>query len=142
MAWMIVPLQRYFDFKGRSRRQEFWMFFLFQVILMFCASFIDVALGYGQVDSYAQATEGYSVGFSMNSSGPVMLILFLALIIPALAVAVRRLHDTDRSGWWLLLAFIPLFGWIAIFIFYCLEGTVGPNRFGEDPKGRMPGVRG
>ncbi|MES2986324.1 MAG: DUF805 domain-containing protein [Pseudomonadota bacterium] len=139
MEWMFLPLKRYFDFKGRSRRKEFWLFVLFQIIVMMIASFIDVALGFGQVDSYAQATEGYSAGFSMNSSGPVLIITALALLIPGLAVAVRRLHDTDRSGWWLLFNLVPLVGFITIIVFYCLEGTSGPNRFGEDPKGRAPG---
>lgn len=138
MEFMILPLKRYFDFKGRSRRKEFWMFVLLEVILGMIAMFVDVGLGYGTADSYAQATDGYSAGFSISSSGPATIIFFLVFIIPNLAVAIRRLHDSDRSGWWLLLACIPLFGWIALIVFYCLEGTSGPNRFDEDPKGRAP----
>jgi uncharacterized membrane protein YhaH (DUF805 family) len=140
MEWMIMPLKRYIDFSGRSQRKEFWMFVLLQVILLVIASFVDVALGYGKVDSYAQATEGYSAGFAVNSSGPAVIIVGLALLIPAIAVAVRRLHDTDRSGWWLLFGLVPLVGAITLIVFYCLEGTAGPNRFGEDPKGRTTGA--
>jgi len=138
MEWMILPLKRYFDFRGRSRRREFWMFVVLEIVLITIAMFVDVALGYGQADSYAHATDGYSAGFSVNSQGPVTIIAMLALFIPAIAVAARRLHDTERSAWWLLLFFVPLFGWIALLVFYCLEGTSGPNRFGEDPKGRAP----
>ena len=140
MEWMILPLKRYLEFSGRSRRKEFWMYVLFQVILLVIASFVDVALGYGKVDTYAQATEGYAAGFSVNSQGPAVIIVALALLIPSIAVAVRRLHDTDRSGWWILIGLIPLVGAIVLIVFYCLEGTAGPNRFGEDPKGRVTGA--
>ena len=136
MDYMILPLKRYFEFSGRSRRKEFWMFFLFQVILLVIASFVDIALGYGSTDSSVSTVDGYSASASMTSSGPVMLIVALALLIPGLALAIRRLHDTDRSGWWLLIGLIPLVGAIVLLVFYCLEGTAGPNRFGEDPKGR------
>jgi uncharacterized membrane protein YhaH (DUF805 family) len=59
----------------------------------------------------------------------------LALFLPTLAVAVRRLHDTDRTGWWILIGLIPLIGWIIYLVFMCQRGTEGPNRFGEDPLG-------
>ena len=131
MEWMILPLKRYVDFKGRSRRKEFWMFFLFTLIVSFAAGMIDVALGYGTATTYSG--DG-SVGASFNSSGPVGLLVMLMLFLPSLAVAVRRLHDTDRSGWWILIALIPLIGWIVLLVFYCTEGTRGDNRFGADPK--------
>lgn len=69
---------------------------------------------------------------------PGLNLLGLVLFIPSLAVTVRRLHDTDRSGWWMLLALIPLIGGIVLLVFMCLEGTRGPNRFGADPKQSLP----
>jgi uncharacterized membrane protein YhaH (DUF805 family) len=132
MQWMILPLKRYFDFKGRSRRKEFWMFVLFGIIAGVAATIVDASLGYGSVSS--SVGDG-SANFAFESNGPVVIIVWLALLIPSIACAVRRLHDTDRSGWWLLLIFIPIIGWIVLIVFYCLDGTSGTNRFGADPKG-------
>ena len=68
--------------------------------------------------------------------GGIYLLVMLYLLIPSLAVGFRRLHDTDRSAWWLLIAFIPFLGAIALLVFNLMDGTPGPNRFGPDPKGR------
>jgi uncharacterized membrane protein YhaH (DUF805 family) len=136
MEWMILPLKRYVDFKGRSRRKEYWMFVLFTIILCVAASFIDISLGYGSASTYSG--DG-SVGASFNANGPATVILMLALFLPGLAVTVRRLHDTDRSGWWILIGLVPLVGWIVLLVFYCTEGTRGDNRFGADPKGADAG---
>jgi len=65
-----------------------------------------------------------------------MAISMLALLIPSIAAGIRRLHDTDRSGWWLLIAFIPLIGVIVLLVFFVSGGTAGANRFGEDPHGQ------
>ena len=65
----------------------------------------------------------------------MLLLFYLAILIPSIAVAIRRLHDTNRSGWWLLIALIPFIGALVLLVFYVLPGTVGPNKFGEDPKG-------
>ena len=132
MEWMILPLKRYFDFGGRSRRKEYWMFVLFTVIAGIAAAIVDNLLGYGSSFRYATSD---AVGAGVSSSGPVNAIVSLGLFIPSLSVAFRRLHDTDRSAWWLLLVFVPILGWIALLVFYCQEGTRGPNRFGPDPKG-------
>jgi uncharacterized membrane protein YhaH (DUF805 family) len=132
MEWMVLPLKRYFDFGGRSRRREYWMFFLFTIMLSIVAGIIDNLLGYGS--SYRTVTET-SVSAGASSSGPVAALVSLGLLIPSLSVGFRRLHDTDRSAWWLLLILLPLLGWIALLVFYCQEGTRGPNRFGPDPKG-------
>ncbi|MBB5715507.1 DUF805 domain-containing protein [Sphingomonas aerophila] len=129
---MVLPLKRYFDFGGRSRRREYWMFFLFTIMLSLVAGIIDNLLGYGS--SFRTVTET-SVSAGASSNGPVNALVSLALIIPSLSVGFRRLHDTDRSAWWLLLVFLPLLGWIALLVFYCQEGTRGTNRFGPDPKG-------
>lgn len=132
MEWMVLPLKRYIEFGGRSRRKEYWMFFLFTIIVSVVAGLIDALLGFGSTNSFAGPG---GAGASFRSNGPVGLIVSLGLLIPSLSVAFRRLHDTDRSAWWLLLVFIPILGWIALLVFYCQEGTRGPNRFGADPKG-------
>ena len=132
MEWMILPLKRYLEFGGRSRRKEFWMFILFSILVGIAAGIVDAILGYGSGSSYAAAN---GVHASFRSNGPVGGLTSLALLIPSLAVTFRRLHDTDRSAWWLLLTLLPVIGWIALIVYYCIEGTPGPNRFGADPKG-------
>lgn len=119
MEWMLLPLKRYADFSGRSRRKEFWMFALGVFIAEIVVSLVERVLGLS--------------GMIGGVYGPLMLILVLGLLVPNLALGVRRLHDQDKSGWFLLLAFIPLIGGIILLVFFCLEGTKGPNRFGPDP---------
>lgn len=119
MEWMLLPLKRYADFSGRSRRKEFWMFALGVFIAEIVVSIVERVLGLS--------------GMVGGVYGPLMLILVLGLLVPNLALGVRRLHDQDKSGWFLLLAFIPLIGGIILLVFFCLEGTKGPNRFGPDP---------
>ena len=127
MEWMILPLKRYADFSGRSRRTEYWMFQLGQMVLF---------IGYFMLIAVFGAIAGNSGGEALVG---VMIIpfflLILALFIPNLAVAVRRLHDQDKSGWWLLIQFVP-FGGIILLVFMLIEGTPGPNEYGPDPKGR------
>ena len=110
---MFTALQNYANFSGRARRQEFWMFVLLQLIAFFVAGFVDGMLGLPMV---------------------VTGIVGLGLLIPALSVTVRRLHDTDRSGWWILVSLVPFVGGLILFVFQVLEGTPGPNRFGPNPK--------
>ncbi|MEM7780661.1 MAG: DUF805 domain-containing protein [Pseudomonadota bacterium] len=127
MDWMIMPLKRYADFSGRSQRMEYWMFALFQVLfIIFAAVWLGIS----------GALEENSGGF-----GGAMLIIFGLLylglfFIPGLAVTVRRFHDQNRSGWFILLQFIPYIGGLIVFIFMCLDGTPGNNQYGPDPKGR------
>ncbi|MCZ7417958.1 MULTISPECIES: DUF805 domain-containing protein [unclassified Micromonospora] len=111
-------LSQYATFQGRARRSEYWWFSLFLLLVGIAARVVDSALG---VDFEA-------------SGGPVSLVVNLALLLPSLAVSVRRLHDLDRSGWWLLLALIPIVGWIVLLVFAVQNGTPGPNRFGPSPK--------
>jgi len=135
MEWMLLPLRRYAQFSGRSRRKEFWYFVLFLFIVSFILTIIDSALGLGgsTTREFDRTATGISAGY--YTSGGLLTGLFaLATLIPNLAVAVRRLHDTDRSGWWILLSFLPLIGWIVLLVFYLTDGTRGPNRFGPDPK--------
>lgn len=119
MEWYLKALKNYVGFSGRSRRKEYWMFTLFNVIAAIIAMVLDNVLG------LASATTGY---------GPIYGLYFLAVLLPSLAVAIRRLHDTDRSGWWLLLGLIPLIGAIILIVWMATDGTVGDNRFGSNPK--------
>ena len=109
-------LSNYATFAGRASRPAFWWFALFVVLVQFAASFVDYALF---------ATEG--------RFGVVGPLASLALLLPYLAVGARRLHDTDRSGWWLLLAFVPIVGTIALIVLCALPGAPGPNRYGPPP---------
>jgi uncharacterized membrane protein YhaH (DUF805 family) len=117
MDWMLMPLRRYAEFSGRSRRKEFWMFFLFQMIVAVVLGIIEGMLGL--------------TGMVAGAYGPLTLLFWLAVLVPGIAVAIRRMHDQDRSGWWILVPIVNL-------VFYCLEGTKGDNRFGPDPKGTAP----
>ena len=109
--------ENYCNFEGRAPRSEYWWFALFAVLLGIVTSIIDGILG----------------TVTANGIGLISSIASLALIIPSIAVAVRRLHDTDRSGWFYLLNFIPIIGWIVLIIFFVQQGTNGRNRFGDDP---------
>ncbi|MET8042949.1 DUF805 domain-containing protein [Micromonospora sp. NPDC005215] len=111
---------QYVGFKGRARRSEYWWFALFSTLVSIVAAILDNALG---------LTFGES-----SSTGFVGLIVYLVLLLPALAVAVRRLHDTDRTGWWVLIGLVPIVGGIVLLVFLVLDGTPGANRFGASPK--------
>jgi uncharacterized membrane protein YhaH (DUF805 family) len=132
MEWMLMPLKRYAEFTGRSRRKEFWMWYLFVIIMYFVLMYLDAALGLGgSATGYAQ---GGSVGFNMT--GGVLTILFmLAILVPNIAVAVRRMHDIGKSGWMVLIGVIPLIGWAIVLYLYVQPGETGPNQYGPDPKG-------
>lgn len=114
---MFQPLKRYADFQGRARRSEYWLYTLFIVIAMCVTTVVDHVV--------------------FGEDRPFLTALFgLAIFVPSLAVSIRRLHDTNRSGWWYLITLIPFFGGIIYFVFSVLDGTPGSNRFGPDPKGR------
>ena len=132
MEWMLMPYRRYAEFSGRSRRKEYWMFYLLIVIFLTVLSVI-MSMGAPTVDPLTGQVSG---GGMMTTVGGGLLLLFgVGTIIPSLAVSIRRMHDQDKSGWFLLLALIPLLGGLVVLVFMCLEGTKGPNRFGPDPKG-------
>ncbi|MBA4092186.1 DUF805 domain-containing protein [Sphingobium sp. 3R8] len=125
MEYMFLPLRRYADFSGRSRRKEYWMFFLGYMLAAFAVGIVGVLLG------------GFPNGEPSGGASVLMILLgllVLLLIIPSLAVQVRRFHDQDKSGWFVLLNFIPYVGGIIVLVFMCLDGTRGENRFGPDPK--------
>ncbi|MCD2195133.1 DUF805 domain-containing protein [Actinomycetospora endophytica] len=126
MQWYLKALKQYADFSGRARRTEFWMFVLISFIISLVLAIIDSAIGTAHLYS--------SGGAAYYSPGILGGIYSLAVLIPTIAVTVRRLHDTDRSGWWFFIQLIPIVGSIVLLVFMCLEGTRGPNRFGLDPK--------
>jgi uncharacterized membrane protein YhaH (DUF805 family) len=126
MEWMIMPLKRYADFSGRSRRKEYWMFVLLQMLLLIPLMLIGFAMG--------GASEDPADPFGSVAVLIVLAVYFLVFFIPGLAVQVRRFHDQDKSGWFILLGFIPYVGSLILLVFMCLEGTRGTNRFGPDPK--------
>ena len=140
---MILPFRRYADFSGRSARAEYWGFALlnFLVMMVFAALFFAFALSlnlFQNIESGAGPSALFTAGMIVPIS--IVVVYWLAIIVPTLAVTVRRLHDRDMSGWWYLgfivLSAIPLVGWIASIaqiVIFCLPGTPGPNRFGEDP---------
>jgi len=130
MNWYVKALRQYVDFAGRAQRREYWMFVLVNVVIVIVLSLIDTLLGTG---GWRAAAGGGSISAS-GTLGLLSGLYSLAVLLPSIAVAVRRLHDTDRSGWWFLLGFIPIIGGIVLLVFYVLEGTRGPNRFGPDPK--------
>jgi uncharacterized membrane protein YhaH (DUF805 family) len=132
MDWMLMPYKRYADFSGRSQRKEYWMFSLFMALVV-----IGLLVIAGLLGGFSDTGGGMSMIFLI----PFMLFMF-ASIIPSIAVTVRRLHDQDKSGWFYLLSFIPYVGGIVIFVFMCIDGTPGPNRFGPDPKGGHSDVFG
>ena len=119
MSWYLEVLKKYAVFSGRSRRMEFWYFVLFNIIVAVVLALIDTLLG---------TTTGVS------SFGLLSGIYSLAVIIPSLAVTVRRLHDIDRTGWWIFINLIPLIGTIVLLVFAVTDGTPGSNRYGPNPK--------
>lgn len=114
MNWYLDGLKNYTGFSGRAHRTEFWMFALINFVVAFVIAVIPV----------------------VNFLSPLYA---LAVLLPSLAVAMRRLHDTGRSGWWLLLLLIPVLGWAVLLIFYCIDSEPGENAFGPNPKGAAPG---
>ena len=126
MHWYFEVLKKYAVFGGRARRKEYWFFTLFNVIAAFVLAIVDAAVGSADAES----------GFGLLSG-----LYTLAVLIPGIAVSVRRLHDTDHSGWWLLIAFVPLVGAIMLLVWMVRDGNLGHNRFGPNPKELVsPGV--
>ncbi|MFF4797877.1 DUF805 domain-containing protein [Streptomyces sp. NPDC001351] len=112
MSWFIEVLKKYAVFSGRARRKEYWMFWLF-------AAIIYVVL--------------LAVGLAIKV--PYLALVFeVAILLPSLAVGVRRLHDTGRSGWWLLFGLVPLVGGITLLVFSCSDSQPGVNKYGPNPK--------
>lgn len=143
LEWMIMPLKRYFDFSGRSRRKEYWSFALlvFIVYVVLATLMVVGGLPLGAMMDPTGAATIEPPGALFYIGAGLLGLFALGVIIPSIAVVVRRLHDRDMSGWWYLgvivASFIPIVGGlagIALLVLMCLEGTKGPNRFGPDPK--------
>ena len=119
MEWYIKVLKQYADFNGRARRKEFWMFVLINTIISIVIMAVDGFLG---------------LNIGMLPYGYLYMIYSLAILLPNLAVSVRRMHDIGKSGWFLLIAFIPLIGAIWLIVLSCKEGDQETNEYGPDPK--------
>lgn len=121
MKWYLKCLKQYFDFSGRARRKEYWLFCLFNIIFAIILEIIDTVTG---------------LTFSVNifELGILGTSYALLLLIPGLAVCVRRLHDIGKSGWFYLIGLIPLVGAIIVLIWFCKEGEHKTNKWGPDPK--------
>ncbi|NLV41947.1 MAG: DUF805 domain-containing protein [Candidatus Hydrogenedentes bacterium] len=114
MSWYLEVWKNYADFGGRARRKEYWFFILFNSLAYFALSILDVLMFKGQ---------------------PVVSTLYaLAILVPSLSVTFRRLHDTGRSAWWILIGLIPLIGGIWFLILLCLDSEGGANQYGPNPK--------
>ncbi|MBC8753620.1 DUF805 domain-containing protein [Kordia sp. YSTF-M3] len=128
MEWYLkVVRDNFANFEGRARRQEYWMFILFNIIIL-----IGLVMTFGILTAITQSPAIGILGFS------VYIIYGLGILIPNLAVIVRRLHDTGNSGWMILIQLIPLVGGIWLLVLMCTEGQVGPNEYGPDPKAAYP----
>jgi len=119
MNWYLTVIKKYATFSGRARRKEYWMFFLFNIIFSIAAIVLDNVLG------IAIGSVGY---------GPIYILYVLAVLLPSLAVSVRRLHDVGKSGWYLFITLIPIIGAILLLIKICSDGTPGENQYGSNPK--------
>jgi uncharacterized membrane protein YhaH (DUF805 family) len=118
MNWYLEALRKYAVFEGRARRKEYWFFLLFTIIVTLILSFIDGMLGLFDTETGVGLLSGiYSIG----------------VVIPCIAVGIRRLHDTGRSGWWLLITFIPVIGGLVLLVYTVLESQPGDNEYGPNP---------
>jgi uncharacterized membrane protein YhaH (DUF805 family) len=124
MNWYLKVLSNYANFTGRARRSEFWFFVLFNIIFGIAAMIIDSVLG-----------TTIEIGFGMALPyGYVYILYTLVVLIPGLAVAVRRLHDIGKSGWMYLIVLIPIVGGIWLLILFCQDSQAGANKWGQNPK--------
>ncbi|WP_240414173.1 DUF805 domain-containing protein [Paenibacillus periandrae] len=113
MEWFLKAFKNYAGFQGRARRKEYWMFVLFSTIFSIVAAILDSIV---------------------NLNSVLAGLYSLAILLPSLAVGARRLHDTGRSGWWLLISLIPLIGSIILIVFLCQDSEEYDNKYGANPK--------
>src|SRR5947209_2955356 len=119
MSWYLEVLKKYAVFSGRARRMEYWMFVLFNIIILIVLALID----------YLTGTFSPRAGVGLLGG-----LYSLVVLVPSLAVTVRRLHDTGRTGWWILIGLIPVIGNIVLLIFMVLDSEPGANEYGPNPK--------
>jgi uncharacterized membrane protein YhaH (DUF805 family) len=120
MNWYIKVIQNYTNFKGRARRKEYWMFILINIL-------ITIALSY--TDTIVHFNNPFVSGVSALQS-----VYALAVLMPGIAVFVRRMHNIGKSGFWFFIVFVPIIGWIWLIVLLTTEGKSGRNRYGSDPK--------
>lgn len=133
MKWFVDPLKKYADFLGRARRQEYWMWQLANVCIFAFVMVIDFLIG----TAWLHSTDLYSSGLApspIHSFYIATVLYFLAVAIPSLAITVRRLHDTGRSGFWIFIQVIPYLGPLILFVFLVLDSDPFPNKYGPSPK--------
>jgi len=118
MSWYVKAIKNYVNFSGRARRKEYWMFFLFNMIFGIVAAVIDRLI-----------SSDFGSGVGIVSS-----LYSLFVLLPGLSIEFRRLHDINKSAGWIFIALVPVIGWIALFIFSVMGGTIGDNKYGSDPK--------
>ena len=118
MDLYLQPFRKYAVFSGRAGRPEYWVFSLVNIVISLVLSFVDGAIG-----TYDPQTEIGALG----------VVFSLVILLPALAVSVRRLHETGRSGWWMLLLLLPLLGALVILVFMLLASNEGENEYGPHP---------
>jgi uncharacterized membrane protein YhaH (DUF805 family) len=119
MNWYIEAVKKYSVFTGRARRKEYWYFTLFNIVIIIPLTLIDMMTG----------TFSNEANMGLFSG-----VFILAILIPSIAVSIRRLHDTNRTGWWMLISFIPILGPIVLLIFLVQDSQIGDNRYGPNPK--------
>lgn len=123
MNWYLEVLNKYAVFSGRARRKEYWFFVLFNILISLALAVVDFVTGSTDPASGVGLFGGiYAIG----------------ILLPSLTVTVRRLHDTNRSGWWVLLPLIPVLGSLILFYFLVLDSNPGRNEYGESPKLEQP----
>jgi uncharacterized membrane protein YhaH (DUF805 family) len=120
--WYLAALKKYAVFDGRAPRREYWLFTLLNLAIFVILIGVDF----------------YALGATALDTGVLSTVYSVAVIMPSVAVAVRRLHDTNRSAWWFLIGFVPIGGGIALVVLLCLAGTAGNNRYGP-PQTTKPG---
>ena len=119
MNWYLEVLKKYAVFDGRARRKEYWYFILFNTIISIVLAIFDSLIG------------SFSPKVGMGLLGGIYM---LAVLVPGIGVSIRRLHDTNRSGWWLLIALIPFIGSIVLIVFLASDSKPEENQYGTNPK--------
>jgi uncharacterized membrane protein YhaH (DUF805 family) len=116
MDWYVKVMKQYVDFRGRARRKEYWMFVLINLLIAIAIGIVDAMIGFG------------ILGF----------VYAVAVFLPSIAVTVRRLHDSGRTGWWILIGLVPFVGILVILVFMVLDSQPGDNAYGPNPKAAAP----